>query len=74
MPELFRLRFKFTLVPGVPDPGERLSVTPCAKPKQDDNTTNTMTRNKISRVKDLAGRDSLAQQSSQSSNSNCLVL
>ena len=74
VPELFRLRLKVTVVPGVPDPDERLRVTPCEKPKHDDNTANTMIRKKISGVKDLAGRDSLVRQSSRSSNSNCLVL
>ena len=72
--ELLRLRFKVTVLPGVPDPDARLSVTPCAKPQQDDSRANTMTRNKISGVKELAGLDSLVQQSSRNSNSNCLVL
>lgn len=74
VPELFKVMFKFTVLPGVPDPDARLSVTPCAKPQQDDSRANTMTRNKISGVKDLAGRDSSVQECSRNSNSNCLVL
>lgn len=73
VPELVRLRFKVTVVPGVPDPDERLSV-PCAKPKQDDRRANTMTRKEISEMEDLAARDCLIQQSSWNSNSNRLVL
>jgi hypothetical protein len=50
VPELFKVMFKFTVVPGVADPDERVRVTPCEKPKQEDSTANTMTRNKISGV------------------------
>jgi len=54
-----RLRFKVTVVPGAPDPDERLRATLCAKPQQDDRRANTMIRNKISETKDLAGWASL---------------
>jgi hypothetical protein len=74
VPELFRVMFKFTVVPGVADPDERSRVTPCAKPKLDDRTANTMTGNKIGGVKDLAGRHKLVRQSLRSSSSSCLVL
>ena len=63
VPELFKVMFKFTVVPGVADPDERLRVTPCEKPKQEDSTANTMTRNKISRAEDLAERHRSVQQS-----------
>ena len=62
-PELFKVMFKFTVVPGVADPDKRLRVTPCAKPKQEDSTANTMTRNKISGAEDLAERDKSVRQS-----------